>query len=86
MSFVAEHGVVRAAAGKLDFNARAVATALPASLQTLLTSRVTPQSQEKARARPSVPDQGEAHFLSIRAKPDTCARETALADLGDKHR
>ena len=39
MSFLIERGMLRVAAGKLDFDASAVA-ALPASLQILLTARV----------------------------------------------
>ena len=40
VSFLTERGVVRTAAGKLDFDAGALAAALPASLQSLLTARV----------------------------------------------
>ena len=40
VSFLAERGVLRIAAGKLDFDASAVAAALPASVQNLLTARV----------------------------------------------
>ena len=39
-SFLSERGMVRRIAGKLDFDAAAVATALPASVQSLLTARV----------------------------------------------
>jgi predicted ATPase len=40
VSFLAERGMLRTTAGTLDFDARAVAAALPASLQSLLTARV----------------------------------------------
>jgi class 3 adenylate cyclase len=40
VSFLTERGVVRAAGGKAEFDAGAVAAALPASLQSLLTARV----------------------------------------------
>jgi class 3 adenylate cyclase len=40
VSFLTERGIVRAAAGKLDFEGSAVAAALPAGVQSLLTARV----------------------------------------------
>ena len=40
VSFLSERGMVRTTTGKLDFDAAAVATALPASVQSLLTARV----------------------------------------------
>ena len=40
VSFLTEHGIVRAAPGKLDFDAGAVRTALPASVQSMLTARI----------------------------------------------
>jgi hypothetical protein len=40
VSFLTERGVLRSADGKLDFDAGAVAGVLPASLQSLLTTRV----------------------------------------------
>jgi len=40
VSFLNERGTVRTATGELDFDAAAVATALPASVQSLLTARV----------------------------------------------
>jgi class 3 adenylate cyclase len=40
VSFLTERGVIRAAAGKLDFDANAMAAALPGSVQNLLTARV----------------------------------------------
>lgn len=40
VSFLAERGVLRMTAGKLDFDATAVATTLPATIQSLLTARV----------------------------------------------
>lgn len=40
VSFLTERGIVRAAAGELTFDAAAVAAALPASVQSLLTARV----------------------------------------------
>ena len=40
LSFLAERGVLRVAAGKVEFDAGAVAAALPASVQSLLTARV----------------------------------------------
>jgi predicted ATPase len=38
VSFLAEHGVLRVGEGKVQFDAGAVATALPASVQSLLTA------------------------------------------------
>ena len=40
VSFLTERGMLRTAAGKLDFDANAVAAALPGSVQSLLTARV----------------------------------------------
>ena len=40
LSFLTERGVLRAIAGKVEFGANAVAAALPASVQSLLTARV----------------------------------------------
>ena len=40
VSFLSERGIVRTTTGKLDFDATVVATALPASVQSLLTARV----------------------------------------------
>jgi class 3 adenylate cyclase len=40
ITFLTERGILRAVAGKLDFDANAVATALPASVQAVLTARV----------------------------------------------
>ena len=40
VSFLSEQGIVRTTTGKLDFDATVVATALPASVQSLLTARV----------------------------------------------
>jgi class 3 adenylate cyclase len=40
VSFLTERGMLRAAAGKLEFDASAVAAALPATVQSLLTARV----------------------------------------------
>ena len=40
VSFLAERGMVRGTRGKLDFDATAVATALPASIESLLSARV----------------------------------------------
>ena len=40
VSFLRERGIVRTISGKLEFDATAVATALPASVQSLLTTRV----------------------------------------------
>ena len=46
VSFLAERGMVRTATGKLDFDANMVATALPASVQSLLTARVDRLAQD----------------------------------------
>jgi predicted ATPase len=40
VSFLTERGILRAAGGKLDFDANAVSAALPGSVQNLLTARV----------------------------------------------
>ncbi len=40
MSFLTGRGVLRAGEGKVEFDANAVATALPVSVQSLLTARV----------------------------------------------
>ena len=40
VSFLSERGIVRTATGKLDFDATVLATALPTSVQSLLTARV----------------------------------------------
>jgi predicted ATPase len=46
VSFLSERGIVRTTTGKLDFDATAVATALPASVQSLLTARVDRLAQD----------------------------------------
>jgi class 3 adenylate cyclase len=46
VSFFAERGMLRATGGKLDFFATAAATALPASLESLLTERVDRLAQK----------------------------------------
>ena len=40
VSYLSEQGIVRTSTGKLDFEATVVATALPSSVQSLLTARV----------------------------------------------
>src|SRR6516164_5814725 len=40
VTFLTERGIIRTAGGKLDFDANAVATALPASIQAVLIARV----------------------------------------------
>jgi predicted ATPase len=40
VSFLSERGIVPTTTGKFDFDATALATALPATLQSLLTARV----------------------------------------------
>ena len=46
VSFLSERGIVRTTTGKLDFDATVVATALPASVQSLLTARVDRLAQD----------------------------------------
>ena len=46
VSFLSERGIVRTSTGKLDFDATVVATALPASVQSLLTARVDRLAQD----------------------------------------
>ena len=46
VSFLAERGALRASDGKVEFDANAVATALPGSVQSLLTARVDRLGQQ----------------------------------------
>ena len=46
VSFLTERGIVRTSTSKLDFDATAVATALPASVQSLLIARVDRLAQD----------------------------------------
>ena len=53
LSFLTERGVLRVAGGKVEFDAGAVAAALPASVQSLLTARVDRLAPRGSRAAAS---------------------------------
>ncbi len=75
VSFLTERGIIRAAAGKLEFFANAVAAALPGSVQNLLTARVdrlAPKDRALLQA---------ASVIGRRFDPDLLAMAVGETDL-----
>jgi predicted ATPase len=71
VSYLSERGILRtAAAGKLEFDASAVAAALPASIQSLLTARVdrlAPQDRALLQAAAVIGRRFDAQLLAVTA-------------------
>jgi class 3 adenylate cyclase len=78
VSFLAERGMVRTATNKLDFDANIIATALPASVQSLLTARVDRLTQDDRallQAASVIGRQFEPELLAaVVGEPDIDAR------------
>jgi predicted ATPase len=83
--FLTVRGLVRTAAGKLDFDASAVATALPASLHSLLTARVdrlVPQDRTLLQAASVIGRKFDSQWLAVVVgQSDTDARLAAMQAL-----
>jgi tetratricopeptide (TPR) repeat protein len=88
-SFLSERGIVRTSTGKLDFDATVVATALPASLQSLLTARVdhlAPSDRALLQAASVIGRQFEPQLLAIVVgKANIYARLAAMEALDLVH-
>ena len=85
VSFLTERGMLRAAADKLDFDPSAVATALPASVQSLLTARVdrlAPQDRACLQAASVIGRRFDPQLLAIVVREiDVDARLAAMQAL-----
>ena len=67
MSFLSERGILHAKNGKLEFDAGAVAAALPASVQGVLSARVdrlAPKDRELLQAASVIGRQFESQLLA----------------------
>ena len=90
VSFLAERGVLRATAGKVEFDASAVAAALPASVQSLLTARVdrlAPQDRALLQAAAVIGRRFDPQLLAVAADDggDIDARLAAMQALDLVH-
>jgi class 3 adenylate cyclase len=89
VSFLIERGMLRTTAGKLDFDASAVAAALPASVQSLLTARVDRlATKERAllQAASVIGRRFDAELLAAAVgEPDIDARLAAMQALDLVH-
>jgi tetratricopeptide (TPR) repeat protein len=89
VSFLTERAIVRTTAGELDFDASMVATALPASVQSLLTARVdrlAPEDRTLLQAASVIGRQFETQLLaSIIGKTDIDARLAPMKRLDLVH-
>ena len=68
VSFLTQRGILRTTAGKLDFDASAVAAALPGSVQSLLTARVdrlAPQDRALLQAASVIGRQFDPELLTV---------------------
>ena len=85
VSFLTERGVIRAAAGKLDYDASVVAAALPASVQSLLTARVDrldPKDRALLQAASVIGRQFDSDLLAaVTGESATDARLAAMQAL-----
>jgi hypothetical protein len=90
VSFLSERGIVHTASGKLDFDATLVATALPESVQSLLTVRVdrlAPSDRALLQAASVIGRRFDAQLLAVAAgESDVDARLAAMQALGLVHR
>jgi class 3 adenylate cyclase len=84
-SFLSEQGIVRTSTGKLDFDATVVATALPATVQSLLTARVdrlAPSDRALLQAASGIGRQFEPQLLAVVVgNANVYARLTAMQQL-----
>jgi uncharacterized protein (TIGR00369 family) len=83
VSYLAERGILRPVAGKLEFDADAVAAALPASVQSLLTARVDrlpPKDRSLLQAASVIGRQFDPQVLA--AVIDEHAIDARLASMG----
>ena len=90
LSFLTERGVLRAGEGKVEFDANAVATALPASVQSLLTARVdrlAPQDRALLQAAAVIGRRFDPQLLAVVADDagDIDARLAAMQALDLVH-
>ena len=90
LSFLAERGVLRVAAGKVEFDAGAVAAALPASVQSLLTARVdrlAPQDRALLQAAAVIGRRFDPQLLAVATEfaGDLDARLAAMQALDLVH-
>jgi tetratricopeptide (TPR) repeat protein len=89
VSFLTERAMVRTTTGKLDFDASMVATALPASVQSLLTARVdrlAPEDRTLLQAASVIGRQFETQLLaSIIGETDIDARLAPMKRLDLVH-
>jgi predicted ATPase len=90
VSFLAERGVLRATEGKVEFDASAVAAALPASVQSLLTARVdrlAPQDRALLQAAAVIGRRFDPQLLAVAAVDggDIDARLAAMQALDLVH-
>lgn len=89
VSFLTERGVLRTAAGKLDFDASAVAETLPATVQSLLTARVdrlTPKDRALLQAASVIGRRFDAQLLAVAVgETDVDARLAAMQALDLVH-
>jgi len=90
VSFLSERGIVRTTTGKLDFDATVLATALPATLQSLLTARVdrlAPSDRALLQAASVIGRQFEPQLLAVVVgNAKIYARLTAMQALDLVHR
>jgi class 3 adenylate cyclase len=90
LSFLAERGVLRVSAGKVEFDAGAVAATLPASVQSLLTARVdrlAPTDRALLQAAAVIGRRFDPHLLATVTgfKDDIDARLDAMRTLDLVH-
>jgi len=90
LSFFIERGALRIQAGKVEFEANAVAVALPASIQSLLTTRVDrlpPQDRVLLQAAAVIGRRFDPHLLAAVAHDvgDVEARLNAMRELDLVH-
>jgi tetratricopeptide (TPR) repeat protein len=85
VSFLTERGMLRTAAGKLDFDPGAVVAALPASVQSLLTARVdrlSPTDRALLQAASVIGRRFDSQLLAVVAATDAIdARLAAMQAL-----
>jgi class 3 adenylate cyclase len=70
-SFLLERGIVRQSSGRLEYDENAVAAAMPASVQSLLTARV----DQLAARRSSLTSDGRRNRPSLRPEPFSVGRQ-----------
>ena len=91
VSFLTERGMLRAVAGKLDFDASAITVAVPGSVQSLLTARVdrlAPKDRALLQAAAAIGRRFDPELLAVTAVEvcDIGARLAAMQALDLVHR